>query len=86
MESAIPGEIVNACGGFEKDHRLSGWLRCALRYLPRHVGNLQVIQAADKAAFDALGKKVFEHFISFRHSPLGDDVQANVSRVRSYRG
>lgn len=60
MKTAVPGEIVDACGGFEKDHR------CALRWvlpmshLPGDGCDLSVVETADQPSFETLGEEFVE--------------------------
>lgn len=61
MKTAIPGEIVDPRGGFEEhDWRALGRRRladnafCSTR-------NLEIIQPADKTAFEALSEYFVEH-------------------------
>jgi hypothetical protein len=59
MKSTVPGKIVNASGRFEEDNRrVRGSWRVA-SYELCDSGNLEVVEPADKSAFDALGIKVF---------------------------
>ena len=60
VKAAVPRKIVNPGRGFEKNDGLSFWLRCALRHLSCHGGNLQVIEPADETALDALCAKLGE--------------------------
>ena len=61
VKSAVPGEIIDASGGFkENDGRACGSWRIA-SYEPRNLGNFEIIESADKSAFDALGEEFFEH-------------------------
>lgn len=66
MKAAVPREIVDACGGLEKDHRRARGNRLTPRHLTRYTGNLKIIQPADKSTFDALGEK----FVKI-HSTVG---------------
>ena len=61
MESAVPREIIDPCGCFEEDDGRASWFRFAFRNLLCHLGDLQIIEPADKSAFEALGEKIFEH-------------------------
>ena len=60
MESAIPREIVNACGCLEKNNgrALRGWGETGDMFC--HARDLEIIKPADKSALDALGVKIFE--------------------------
>jgi hypothetical protein len=57
MKSAVPGKVINAGGGFEKNNGRA----VRLGFLPGNLlcdtGNFEVIQPADESAFDTLGKK-----------------------------
>ena len=58
MKSAVPGEVVDAGGGFEEEERRAG----RDRRLPgdpfRHTGDLPIVKPAGDAALEAL----FEEF------------------------
>ena len=63
MKSAVPREIVDASGCFEENNgRASGSWRVA-SYEPRNLGDFEVVESADKSAFDALGEEFFEHSV-----------------------
>ena len=61
MESAVPGQVVNAGGCFEENDRRAFGLRFLTSHLMRYKCYLEIIEPADKSAFDALGEKIFEH-------------------------
>ena len=61
MKSGVPREVINPCGCLEEEDRRVGELRLALRNLPCHAGDLQIIEPAGESAFDALGEKFLEH-------------------------
>ena len=61
MKSAVPRKIVNASGRFEEDNRRTrGSWRVAI-YELRGSRDLEIIESADKSAFDALGEEIFYH-------------------------
>jgi len=59
MKSAVPREIVNPRGGLEEDDRRARRLWFLARNFSRHRRDLEIIEPADKSAFDALGEKLF---------------------------
>ena len=61
MESAVPREVVNACGGFEERDRCTRGLWLLMGNAPRHTRDLQIIEPAEEAAFEALSEKIFYH-------------------------
>jgi hypothetical protein len=61
MKAAIPREIVNPCGGFEEDNRRARRLRLLSCNTARHRRNFEIVEPADKSAFDALGEKFSKH-------------------------
>ena len=59
MKSAVPGKVIDAGGGLKKNDRLA---RCGRRVTGdklRRLRHFEVVEPADKSAFDALGEKVF---------------------------
>ena len=60
VEPAVPREVVDPRRCFEEDDWRAHRLRGALHHLPRHIGNLQVIQPSDESAFNALREKILE--------------------------
>ena len=60
MESAVPREVIDPCGGFEERDRRAGSRRRATSYELRHTRNLQIIEPADESAFEALSEEFFE--------------------------
>ena len=63
MKSAVPREIIDTRGGFEKDHWCTRWLRLLAGDTPRHSRDLQlrvkrnkvgVISQADKLDAESL--------------------------------
>ena len=77
MKSAIPREVIDPCGSFEKDDRLTccRW-RVAINE-SCHAGNLEIVEPADKSTFEALGVEMFEHTFSICHCDQpcnGDDT------------
>ena len=71
MEAAVPGEIVDARGGLEKDHRRARGGRFAPRHLPSHAGYFEIVEPADQSAFDALFIEFSKHLISAYSSEMG---------------
>jgi len=61
MKSTVPGEIVNSRGGFEEHYRRAVNWRRVTSYKFRHARDFEVIQAADKSAFEALGEEFSKH-------------------------
>ena len=61
MECAVPGKVIDACGGFEeRDWRARGlWLLTG--NAPCYTRDLQIIEPADESAFDALSEEFFYH-------------------------
>lgn len=61
MKAAVPREIVNACGGFEEDdgRAFGGWRLAGDE--PCHPRDLEIIEAADQSALEALGEEVLKH-------------------------
>lgn len=61
MKSAVPGKIIDPGGGFEKDNRRArrSW-RLADDTLC-HTRDFQIVEPADKSAFEALSEEVLEH-------------------------
>ncbi len=61
MKAAIPGQIVDAGGGFEKDHGSTDGNGRTARDAPCQRGNPDVIDATDEAALDTLLEKIAHH-------------------------
>jgi hypothetical protein len=60
VKSAVPREIVNACGCLEEYDGLSRCGRREAGHASRDARDLEIIQPADESALEALGVKVFE--------------------------
>jgi hypothetical protein len=54
VEAAVPRKIVNASGGFEEDNRRARGLQLLASDFLCHRRNIEIVEAADNAAFDAL--------------------------------
>ena len=61
MKSAVPGEIVDASGGFEENNGRASGLGFLTGNLSGNTRNFEIVEPADKSAFDALGEEFFEH-------------------------
>lgn len=59
MKPAVPGEIVDSRGGFEKDDRRPGRRRGVAGNALCHARNFEIIEPADKPALDALREEFF---------------------------
>ena len=59
MKSAVPREIVNTRGGFEEDDRRARGSWRVTSYKLRDLRNFEIVESADKSAFDALGEEFF---------------------------
>ena len=64
MKSRIPRKVIDARGGLEENDGLSHRPGFALRHLARHGGNLEIVEATDESAFDALGEEFVEVHLS----------------------
>ena len=79
MKSAIPGEIVNAGGSFEKDDWLAG---CEWRISNdefREACHCEIVEVARKSAFEALNVEFFKH--TFFHMSLRGAMQWRQSNL-----
>ena len=63
MKGAVPGEIVDAGGCFEKDDRLPLRIRDLTGNTPRHPPDLEVIEMTGQSLLDILGVEIFNHNI-----------------------
>jgi hypothetical protein len=59
VKSAVPRKIVNARGCLEEDNRRAIRMRFFASHFARHGSDLEIIEPADKSAFDALGEEFF---------------------------
>lgn len=78
MEAAVPGEVIDACGGFEKDNRGACRGRRLAGHSLRNPGNPAVIESADKSALDAL----VEEFSKSIHERLIFDLYSAIIRYQ----
>ncbi len=62
MESTIPGEVIDPCRGFEEDDRRAARRRRVTGDESRYAPDLQIIEPADKSAFEALLEEIFHVF------------------------
>ena len=76
MKPAVPGEIVDSRGGFEKDDRRPGRRRGVAGNALCHARNFEIIEPAYETAFDSLFEEFFYHLDSKRYfseaAPLHD--------------
>ena len=63
MKGAVPGEIVDAGRGFEKDNWLPLRIWKLTRNTPRHPPDLEVIEMTGQSSLDILGVEIFNHNI-----------------------
>ena len=61
VKSAVPGKVVNAGGGFEENNGSARGSWRIASYELRDSRNFEIVESADKAAFDTLGEEFFEH-------------------------
>jgi len=59
MKSAVPREVIDACGCFEERDRRARRRRRVASYELRHARDLQIIEPADESAFKALSEEFF---------------------------
>ncbi len=62
MESTVPGEVIDPCGSFEKSDRRAARRRRVTSDESRYASDLQIIEPADKSAFEALFEEIFHVF------------------------
>ena len=77
MEAAVPREIINPCGRFEKYDRRARWRWRVTDDEFSYACNFEIIEPADKSALDALGEKFSKHghrdlVFGNRYSYFGD--------------
>lgn len=77
MESAVPGEVIDSCGCFEENNRCASRLRLLASHLARHRCDLEIVESADKSAFDALGEEIFHHNHMSLRAVLRSNLQFN---------
>jgi len=58
MKAAVPREIINTCGCFEKRDRRATGLRLFASNDSRDTSDFKIIEPADQSAFDVLGVEV----------------------------
>ena len=76
MKPAVPREIVNAGGGFEEDDRRSLGGRRVTGDEFRHARDLEIVEAADESAFEALDEEIGERG---RHLHLPIEIEFHLS-------
>ena len=76
MKPAVPGEVIDPRGGFEEDNRRARRRRGVANNALCHARDFEIIEPADKPAFDSLFEEFFYHLDSKRYlsqaSPLHD--------------
>ncbi len=60
VKTAIPGEVIDACGGFEEGNRRAACRRLPAGHLPGEGCGLSIVKTADQSAFEALGEEFIE--------------------------
>ena len=80
MESAVPGEIVNASGCLEENNRRARRMRRVTSYKLRHARDLEIIEPADESAFETLGEKFFHPILTNHSQPHIPAVPTNPPR------
>ena len=60
MKTAVPGEVIDTCGGFEEDNRRALRWRLSARHLPGDGCDLSIVKTADQSSFETLDKEFVE--------------------------